>query len=87
LVECLPSLQQDPNRPEGGLKVHADEDGFGGDDAADCRGCLVAILAQRKLSGLYYLVTGIGYTFSQEKGRDQAFVQVNCSEILFHPFA
>jgi hypothetical protein len=36
LVECLPSLQHDPNRPEDVLKVDADEDGIGGDDAADC---------------------------------------------------
>ena len=36
LVECLPSLQHDPNRPEDVLKVDADEDGVGGDDAADC---------------------------------------------------
>ena len=36
LVECLPSLQHDPNRPEDVLKVDADEDGNGGDDTADC---------------------------------------------------
>jgi phage terminase large subunit len=36
LVECLPSLQHDPNRPEDVLKVDCDEDGSGGDDAADC---------------------------------------------------
>jgi phage terminase large subunit len=35
LIECLPSLQHDPNRPEDVLKVDADEDGVGGDDAAD----------------------------------------------------
>jgi phage terminase large subunit len=35
LLECLPSLQHDPNRPEDVLKVDADEDGVGGDDAAD----------------------------------------------------
>jgi hypothetical protein len=27
-VECLPSLQHDPNRPEDVLKVDADEDGL-----------------------------------------------------------
>ena len=37
LIECLPSLQHDPNRPEDVLKVDADEDGVGGDDAADAR--------------------------------------------------
>jgi phage terminase large subunit len=36
LAECIPSLQHDPNRPEDVLKVDADEDGVGGDDAADC---------------------------------------------------
>ena len=56
LIECLPSLQHDPNRPEDVLKVDADEDGAGGDDAADGLRYLVAtkarIVAQRKLRGL-----------------------------------
>ena len=56
LVECLPSLQHDPNRPEDVLKVDADEDGIGGDDAADCFRYLVATksraISQRKLRGL-----------------------------------
>src|SRR3954447_10893784 len=56
LVECLPSLQHDPNRPEDVLKVDADEDGNGGDDAADCFRYLVATkpraVVQRKLRGL-----------------------------------
>lgn len=55
LVECLPSLQHDPNRPEDVLKVDADEDGVGGDDAADCLRYLVATktrsISQRKLRG------------------------------------
>src|SRR5436189_243659 len=55
LVECLPSLQHDPNRPEDGLKVDADEEGVGGDDAADALRYLVAtksrVIAQRKLRG------------------------------------
>ena len=55
-IECLPSLQHDPNRPEDVLKVDADEDGVGGDDAADCFRYLVAtksrVVAQRKLRGL-----------------------------------
>ena len=42
LIECLPSLQHDPNRPEDVLKVDADEDGVGGDDTADCMRYLVA---------------------------------------------
>jgi hypothetical protein len=56
LVERLPSLQHDPNRPEDVLKVDADEDGVGGEDAADCLRFLVATkartVAQRKLRGL-----------------------------------
>jgi hypothetical protein len=35
LIEMLPALQHDPNRPEDVLKVDADEDSVGGDDAAD----------------------------------------------------
>jgi phage terminase large subunit len=56
LVECLPALQHDPNRPEDVLKVDCDEDGTGGDDAADCLRYLVATksrtVTQRKLRGL-----------------------------------
>ena len=56
LVETLPSLQHDPNRPEDVLKVDADEEGVGGDDAADALRYLVATrartVAQRKLRGL-----------------------------------
>ena len=56
LIECLPSLQHDPNRPEDVFKVDADEDGVGGDDAADCLRYLVATkerkVTQRKLRGL-----------------------------------
>jgi phage terminase large subunit len=56
LVETLPALQHDPNRPEDVLKVDADEDGVGGDDAADCLRYLLAtkarVVAQRKLRGL-----------------------------------
>jgi len=56
LVECLPALQHDPSRPEDVLKVDCDEDGVGGDDAADCLRYLVATkarsISQRKLRGL-----------------------------------
>ena len=53
LAECLPSLQHDPNRPEDVLKVDADEDGVGGDDAADCLVATKArVVIQRKLRGL-----------------------------------
>ncbi len=56
LVEALPALQHDPNRPEDVLKVDADEDGVGGDDAADALRYLVATkgrtVSQRKLRGV-----------------------------------
>jgi len=56
LVETLPMLQHDPNRPEDVLKVDADEDGNGGDDAADALRYLVATKSRnvftRKLRGL-----------------------------------
>jgi hypothetical protein len=56
LIETLPALQHDPNRPEDVLKVDADEDGVGGDDAADALRYLVATkvrtVVQRKLRGL-----------------------------------
>jgi hypothetical protein len=56
LIETLPALQHDPNRPEDVLKVDADEDGVGGDDAADSLRYLVATksraVTQRKLRGL-----------------------------------
>ena len=56
LIETLPMLQHDPSRPDGVLKVDADEDGVGGDDAADALRYLVATktraVTQRKLRGL-----------------------------------
>ncbi len=56
LLECLPSLQHDPHRPEDVLKVDADEEGIGGDDTADALRYLLATkargLAQRKLTGV-----------------------------------
>ncbi len=56
LIETLPSLQHDPSRPEDVLKVDADEDGIGGDDAADCLRYLLATKAREirvtKLRGL-----------------------------------
>ncbi len=55
LLETLPGLQHDPNRPEDVLKVDADEDGMGGDDAADTLRYLVATKAReivlRRLTG------------------------------------
>jgi phage terminase large subunit len=55
LIETLPVLQHDPNRPEDVLKVDADEEEVGGDDCADCLRYLVATKAravtERKLRG------------------------------------
>jgi hypothetical protein len=56
LIETLPALQHDPNRPEDVLKVDSDEEGVGGDDSADALRYLVATkarsISQRKLRGL-----------------------------------
>ncbi|KPK91525.1 MAG: hypothetical protein AMJ88_13540 [Anaerolineae bacterium SM23_ 63] len=35
LIECLPALEHNPNRPEDVLKVRADDEGRGGDDPYD----------------------------------------------------
>jgi len=42
LIDCLPALQHDPTRPEDVLKINPDDDGIGGDDAADALRYLVA---------------------------------------------
>ncbi|MDB6032486.1 MAG: large terminase subunit [Verrucomicrobiales bacterium] len=56
LLDCLPSLQHDPNHPEDVLKVNMDEDGNGGDDVADTLRYLVAHkpreIQMMKLTGL-----------------------------------
>ena len=56
MIETLPALQHDPNRPEDVLKVDAEENGVGGDDAADALRHLVATKAReievRRLRGL-----------------------------------
>ena len=56
LLETLPTLQHDPNRPEDVLKVDADEEGVGGDDAADALRYLVGTKPRtvevRQLRGL-----------------------------------
>jgi len=56
LIESIPNLQHDPNRPEDVLKVDCDEDGLGGDDFADAFRYLVQSkgrqVTSRKLRGL-----------------------------------
>ena len=51
LIETLPTLQHDPNRPEDVLKVDAGEEGIGGDDAADALGYLVATKSRTSRNG------------------------------------
>lgn len=56
LIETLPILEHDPNRPEDVLKVDCDDDGIGGDDAADCLRYMIATKAKNsrmmKIRGL-----------------------------------
>jgi len=56
LIETLPTLQHDPHRPEDVLKVDPDDDGVGGDDAADALRYLVsyrpARIIESRLKGL-----------------------------------
>jgi hypothetical protein len=42
LIDCLPTLQHDPNRPEDILKTDPDDTGIGGDDAADALRYMIA---------------------------------------------
>ena len=55
LIDTLPNLQHDPHRPEDVLKIDADDEGDGGDDAADALRYLLATkprqLVARKLVG------------------------------------
>jgi hypothetical protein len=56
LIECLPTLQHDPDLPADVLKFNANDEGLGGDDAADALRYLVATPVRRvrqvKLRGL-----------------------------------
>jgi hypothetical protein len=56
LIECLPCVQQDPDRPGDVLKSNINEEGVGGDDFADALRYLVAtkpnIIRQVRLRGL-----------------------------------
>jgi hypothetical protein len=55
LLDCLPLLQHDPDHPADVLKTNTNEEGLGGDDAADALRYLVATRASRcyvtKLTG------------------------------------
>jgi phage terminase large subunit len=50
LIGRLPALQHDPNRPEDVLKVDADEEGVGSDEAADALRDLVATKSRAAVS-------------------------------------
>lgn len=50
LIECLPTLEHDPHRPEDVLKVDIDENGQGGDDAYD--DARYGLMVQRKPKSL-----------------------------------
>ena len=56
LIETLPALQHDPNKPEDVMKVDADEDGVGGDDAADA---LRYLLASKGANGVVKKLRGL----------------------------
>lgn len=49
LIECLPILEHDPDKPEDVLKVDCDDDGNGGDDPADTLRYMLATKAKKSL--------------------------------------
>jgi hypothetical protein len=51
LIETLPTLQHDPNKQEDLLKVDADDEGIGGDDAVDALRYLVATKPRELILG------------------------------------
>lgn len=53
LIECLPAMEHDPNRPEDVLKVDVDEDGVGGDDPYDA--CRYGVMAAPGGSASYVM--------------------------------
>jgi phage terminase large subunit len=55
LIETLPLLEHDPARPEDVLKVDADEEGQGGDDAADSARYLAMERVRMQRAGKQYL--------------------------------
>lgn len=58
LIECLPALQHDPNRPEDVMKMDVDEDGIGGDDAADALRYMLATKPSGALTGVEGIRSG-----------------------------
>jgi phage terminase large subunit len=48
LIECIPSLEHDPHRPEDVLKQDTDDDGNGGDDFYDGSRYGVMVAAQSR---------------------------------------
>jgi phage terminase large subunit len=56
LINCIPTMQHNPNRPEDVLKVNANEDGHGGDDEYD--GFRYGVMEFERLSGSASVETG-----------------------------
>jgi phage terminase large subunit len=58
LIECIPSLEHDPHRPEDVLKVDTDDDGNGGDDPYDAARYGLMHVAQRRqpLKGVQFAI-------------------------------
>lgn len=50
LIECIPMMEHDPNRPEDVLKIDVDEDGNGGDDEYDC--CRYLCMSRKQFSSM-----------------------------------
>jgi phage terminase large subunit len=62
LIECMPNMEHDPQRPEDVLKVDMDQDGRGGDDAYDSfrYGLMFAEQATRSLTAIVSPFAGRG---------------------------
>lgn len=57
LINSIPALQHNPNRPEDVLKTDANEDGEGGDDEADC--IRYGVMAYSQICGAGSFETGL----------------------------
>jgi phage terminase large subunit len=59
LINCIPALQHNPNKPEDVLKVNANEDGLGGDDEYD--GFRYGVMEHERIVGTGSFETGLPY--------------------------
>jgi hypothetical protein len=83
LLDTLSALQHDPNRPGDVLKVDADEDGNGGDDAADALHYLVATKSREVVARRLRGVTERG-TGSAERGMSRFLIRQGL-RVIGHP--